>query len=341
MKGLPVPAVPVRKVIGLIIGLALLLPAVLLMFIGPASRGAPHELPIGVAGPAPAAAQVEQVLAQQQPGAFEIERFDDAAALEAATRERRIYGGVVLGPEPVTVIATGASAAVAGTITQLGAVAAQQAAGGPAGAGTGGTRVIDVAPAAPDDPRGAGFGSVILPVFMAGAALGIGLTQLLGRVRLIAIVLPVGAAIVGATCVGAAMWVGVLAGGFWAQWLAMSAGMLALGAVIAGLVAVIGMAGMGVAALVFMLIGMPLASIATPPEYLPWIWGNVGQALPLGATGSALRGAAFFADGSLFGTGTGAAWAALICWIVFGYLLLGLAVLKRRRLTGEVAAAAA
>ncbi|MFT3714804.1 MAG: hypothetical protein QM774_02330 [Gordonia sp. (in: high G+C Gram-positive bacteria)] len=97
-----------------------------------------------------------------------------------------------------------------------------------------------------------------------------------------------------------------------------------------------GMAGMGVAALVFMLIGMPLAGIASPPQFLPGIWGHLGQWLPLGATGTALRSAAFFGHGSLIGAGAGLAFVALAVWIVIGYLLLGGAVLKRRRLVEEV-----
>ncbi|GAA3962667.1 ABC transporter permease [Gordonia caeni] len=320
-------AVPVRKVAALIVGLAVLIPLILLMFIGPASRGAPHDVPIGLAGPAPAVAQATGMLEQGQPGAFEVHRYDDAAALQAATADREVYGGLALGPDPVTVVATGASPVVATTLTQLGARA-----GGPQ------TRVLDVAPPAESDPRGAGFGSMILPVFMAGAVLGIALTQLLRRVRLIAIALPVGAAVVGATSIGVAMAAGVLSGGFWAQWLAMSAGIFSIAAVVAGLVSLIGLAGMGVAALLFMLVGMPLSGISMPPEYLPWIWGEVGQWFPLGATASALRGAAFFADGTFPGTGTGMAYAALAMWIVVGYLLLGLAVLKRRRLTADVLA---
>ncbi len=317
-----------RKVTGLVLGLAIVVPLILLMFIGPASRGAPHDVPIGVAGPAPAAAQVQQTLEQQQPGAFAVHTYDDAAALEQAVRDRTVYGGVALGPQPQTVIATGASPAVAAVITGVGnQLSAVQGVPAPT--------VVDIAPPAASDPRGAGFGSVILPVFLAGAILGIALTRLLGRAGPIAVALPIGAAIIGAACVGVAMWVGVLPGGFWAQWLAMSAGIYAIGAVIAGLVALVGLAGMGIAALLFMLIGMPLSGISAPPEYLPWAWGQVGQALPLGATGTALRSAAFFADGKLIGTGAGAALLTLLAWVAVGCGLLGLSVLKRRRLVDE------
>lgn len=319
-----------RKVIGLIVGAAIVVPLILLMFIGPASRGEPHELPIGLAGPAPAMAQVEEGLQERQPGAFEVHTYDDAASLEHAVRNREVYGGVALGPQPVTVIATGASPAVSALIAGIGTQLSAAQPGTPA------PTVVDVAPPAESDPRGAGFGSVILPVFLAGAILGIALTQLLGRAGQIAVALPIGAAIIGATCVGAAMWIGVLPGGFWAQWLAMSAGIFAIGATIAGFVALVGLAGMGIASLIFMLVGMPLAGIAAPPQYLPGAWGQVGQSLPLGATGTALRGAAFFADGRLIGVGAASAFGVLAAWIAVGYVLLGLSVLKRRRLVAAV-----
>ncbi|MFT3662937.1 MAG: ABC transporter permease [Gordonia sp. (in: high G+C Gram-positive bacteria)] len=335
--------VPVRKVAAVIAGIAIAIPLILLMFIGPASRGAPHDLPLGIAGPAPAVAQVEKALDERQPGAFDVQRYDTRADLERATADREVYGGLVVGPESATVIATGASPAVAGTLTQIGAQIAAQAAARQAPAAPGAApapaaapTVIDVAPPSDSDPRGAGFGSVVMPLFMAGAALGIALTMLLRRAKWIAVAVPVAAAVVAATCVGAAMAVGVLSGGFWPQWFAMFAGIAAIGAVIAGLVSLVGMAGMGIAALLFMLIGMPLAGIAAPPEYLPGVWGHLGQWLPLGAGGTALRGAAFFADGRFLGAGTGMAFAALAMWIVIGYALLGASILKRRKLAGEV-----
>ena len=315
MEGLPN-----RKVAALLLGLALVIPLILLMFIGPASRGEPHDLPIGVAGPEPAAQQVAAGLDDKQPGAFEVTAYPDQQALEQAAEDREVYGGFVLGPQPATVIASGAGPAVSTMLTQIGTQV-----GGPQ------AKVVDVAAPAPDDPRGAGFGSMVMPVFMAGAALGIALTQMVRRAAPIAVLLPVGAFLIGATTVGVATWIGVLSGGFWLPWLALSVGILAISAAIAGLVSLVGLAGMGVAVVLFMLIGMPLAGISSPPEFLPGIWGHVGQWLPLGATGTALRSATFFG-----GAGSAAAYAALGLWIAIGYLLLGASVVKRRNLVDEV-----
>jgi len=234
-----------------------------------------------------------------------------------------------MGPVSQTVIATGAAPTVATMLTEIGK--AMPTAGSPDGAA-----VIDVAPAAADDPRGAGFGSVVLPVFITGIALGMAAALVGRRRRVMAAVLPIGAAVVGATVVGVAMWSGVLVGGFWGQWLAMSTGILAIGALVTGVVSVIGPPGAGVAALVVMIVGMPLAGIAVPSEFLPPFWGGLGQLLPLGATGTALRSAAFFNPSGLIGAGAGMAYLVLIGWIVFGYALT---LIKRKPAVAPAVAA--
>ncbi|MBM7368566.1 ABC transporter permease [Gordonia hydrophobica] len=309
-----------KKLIGVVAGLAIVIPLVLLMFITPASRAAPHDLPIGVAGPSQAIEQVSAMLEKQQPGAFEVTGFATSEELQAATRDREVYGGFVVGPPSQTVIATGGSPAVASMLTQIGTALPDS---GP---------VIDVAGPTADDPRGGGFGSMVLPVFMTAMALGMA-AALVGRRRwVMAVMLPVGAAVVGATAIGVAMGIGVLGGGFWGQWLAMSVGILAIGSLVAGAVSAIGSAGAGVVALVVMLVGMPLAGISAPPEFLPSFWGTLGQWLPLGATGTALRSAAFFNPSGLIGAGAGTAFAILIGWTVVGY---GLMQIRRETGTSE------
>ncbi|WP_238220009.1 ABC transporter permease [Tsukamurella pulmonis] len=304
-------------------GLAIAIPLIVLLFTGPASHGKPHELPIGVVGPAAAAQQVEQRLDAQQPDGFAVHAYDSEAALVRAAQDREVYGGIVPaapGAPTAAVVASGASPAVAPMLTQMAATMAQ------------GQRVqtVEVAPLSADDPRGTGFGSIVMPVFLSGMVLALATVMIGGHPKIVAAALPVGAAVVGAAAVGAAMWIGVLPGGFWGQWLAMSAGMLAIGATVAGLVSLLGTRGIAPAALLFMLIGMPLAGIAMPPEFLPHVWAVLGQSLPIGATGTALRSAAFFADGGLIGAGAGAAFAVLGAWIVVGYGLLVVGAARHR-----------
>ncbi|GAA1080345.1 ABC transporter permease [Tsukamurella spumae] len=311
------------KLAAVFAGLAIAIPLIVLLFTGPASHGKPHDLPIGVVGPAAIAQQVEQRLDAQQPGGFEVHSYATEAELIQAAKDRKVYGGIAPGsPGTPTraVIATGASPAVAPMITQMatGLTQGQD------------VRTVDVAPLSADDPRGAGFGAIVLPVFLSGMALAMVTVLIAGHPKVVAVALPIGAAIIGAAAVGAAMGIGVLPGGFWGQWLAMSAGMLAIGAVVAGLVSLFGNKGITPAALLFMLIGMPMAGIAMPPEFLPHIWGVLGQILPIGATGTALRSAAYFADGGLVGAGAGAAYVVLAAWIAVGYALLVIGAARRR-----------
>ncbi|KXO99522.1 hypothetical protein [Tsukamurella pseudospumae] len=308
-------------------GLAIAIPLIVLLFTWPASHGKPHDLPIGVAGPAAVAQQVEQRLDAQQPGGFQVHSYGTEADLVQATKDRKVYGGVVpgtLGSETKVVVASGGSPVVAQMLPQMTTAMAQ------------GQKVqtVEVAALSADDPRGAGFGSIVMPVFLSGMVLALATVMIGGHPKIVAVALPVGAAVVGAAAVGAAMSIGVLPGGFWGQWLAMSAGMLAIGATVAGLVSLLGTTGIGPAALLFMLVGMPLAGIAAPPEFLPHIWGVLGQCLPIGATGTALRSAAFFADGAVVGAGAGAAFAVLGAWIAVGYALLVIGAAKHRARAG-------
>lgn len=51
-----------KKLGAVIVGLALVIPLVLVMFISPASRATPHAVPIGVVGPKAAVGQVAQTV---------------------------------------------------------------------------------------------------------------------------------------------------------------------------------------------------------------------------------------------------------------------------------------
>lgn len=301
----------VRRLIGIGIALTIGIPLVVLMFITPAAKGNPHDLPIGVVGSEQVVDRVGAVLDDRQPGGFDVTGFATAADLRRAITDRDVYGGFVVGSQPQTLIATGASPSVATMLTQIGDGVAASSGATPT--------TVDIAPPTDGDPRGTGFASMLMPVFLAGAAIG-AVSALVGRRRrVVAAALPVGAAAVAASTIGVATWVGVLSGTVVLEWLALALGILAIAAPIAGLVRVFGPPGIGIAALVFMLVGMPLAGVSAPREFLPWLWGDLGQLLPLGAAGTASRSAAFF-DGA----GSAVAYVVLVVWATLGFVLLAL-----------------
>src|SRR3982750_4265543 len=103
------------RLAGLIaIGVVLLQALLVLWFAWPATKTAPRDLPIVVAGPAPAANAVAERLRTERPGAFQITTLPDASAADQAIRDRPAYAAFVVGPGGSSLhVASAASPAVA------------------------------------------------------------------------------------------------------------------------------------------------------------------------------------------------------------------------------------
>jgi len=261
---------PVPAVIAVIIGVQALL---MLWFAWPARDAEPRDLPVVVAGPQQAADAFAAQLRTTRPGAFEVTTVADAAAADRKLRDRDAYGAFVLGPDGVRVhVASGASPAVSTALSQLGA-SLGQASGRP-------VTVVDVVPAGPEDPRGAGFANAFLPLIItsivAGAMIGLLLGTLSGRL----------AALTGyglGAGLGAAAimhWTGVLGGQYLAGAGAIALFTAAIAATVAGFATLVGRAGIALGAVLVFVLGNPLSGLASAPELLPQPWGQVGQLLP-------------------------------------------------------------
>jgi hypothetical protein len=137
---------------------------VLSLFAWPSARLEPRDLPVGVAGAAPAAAEIERRLAARD-GAFELHRYADEDAARQAIEDREVYGAFVATPGGLKVLsASAASPPVAQLLSHAAGEAAPRRA-----------VVEDVVPA----PRGAALGSSVLPLVLAGIVTGV-LAALLG-----------------------------------------------------------------------------------------------------------------------------------------------------------------
>jgi hypothetical protein len=300
---------------GIVAAQALLVP----LFAGVAANAEPRDLPVVVAGPAPAADGFAAQLAQARPGAFDVTRLDDAAAADRALRDRDAYAAFVVGPDggPDGVslhTASAASPVVAQLLTQA---AAAQGGGTP-------VPVVDVVPGSGEDPRGAGFAAGFLPLVLTSMVAGIAFAVLVPgrRARLVGLAAyPVLAALAGAAVLQG--WLGVLDGDYLTN--AASIGLLALAvsATVAGLGAALGGPGIGLGALLAFLVGNPLSAVSAAPELLPQPWGEVGQWLPPGAGATLLRSVAWF-DG---------AGAAQSLWVLSGWAVLGLLLVLVGRAT--------
>ncbi|MEU9860263.1 ABC transporter permease [Streptomyces sp. NPDC047971] len=320
------PATATRKTLAVMVLIPVVVALALSAFAWPAARIAPRDLPIGVAGPATAAAPVEQRLTQHE-GAFEVHHYDTEAAARAAIEDRVVYGAVVVTPRgPELLTASAASPVVAGLLRE--AVAAQAPAGTP-------VKVTDVVPAPAGDPRGSAFGSSLFPLILAGAASGILVTVLGLRRGRAALALTGAAALAGivGTTLGHS-WLGALTGDWWTEAGVLALTVLAIGAPLAGLGALLGRPGLGLGALLMILIGNPFSGVASAPELLPAPAGVLGQWLPPGAGGSALRSVAFFDGG-----GAGGPLLVLGVWAIAGVAALLLA--GRREPAADAQASAA
>jgi hypothetical protein len=258
-----------------------------LWFAWPASRLAPHHLPIVVAGPAPIASVAADRLRSVQPG-FDVTTLPDEAAADQALRDRSAYAALVVAPTGSTLhVAAAASPTVAALLTQA------------AGQFSNGEPVIvrDIVPNPPKDPRGAGFASGFLPLLLTSAAAGVALLFVIRSHAARLVGLLVFGALAGLVGTALLHWLGVLTGGYLAEAGVVGLLALAVSAAVSGLGAVFGPAGIGIGALLGFLLGNPISGLTSAPELLPTPWGVVGQFLPPGAAATLLRSVAFF-DGA-------------------------------------------
>jgi hypothetical protein len=352
--------------VGTVVLVPALVALALVAFAWPSARLAPRDLPIGVAGPPQAATAIQRQLAQRGGAFDVHVYADEAAARAAIGDREVYGAIVAAPNGVTLLTASAASPVVAQLLSQAATEAgpaggpasgpAGDPAGGPAGTLAGSTpggpatsapatsapgasapgasapggrqpRVVDVVPADPEDPRGAALSASVLPLVLAGmlTAVLIGAARRRGLGRVAALV--VAAALAGLVAVGIAQsWLGVIGGDWWVNAGVLGLTVLAIAAGAAGLLALVGEAGLVLAALVMVLLGNPLSGVPSAPELLPQPFGTIGQLLPPGAGGSLLRSTAFF-DGNA----AGGPLTVLAVWAVLGLAAVWAGGRRRRR----------
>lgn len=286
-----------------------------LVFAWAASRSAPHDLPIVVAGPTQAVQGVEQGLAQGDPGAFDVSVVADEAAARNAVLDRDAYAAIVLAPAGATLYTASAAApAVAQSLAQ--SVPEALGAAQPGAEVT----VTDLAPNPADDPHGAALPTALIPITITSIVAGAAVVRLARSrgVRLLAL-----GAYAVVTGLLAALALQTMLGAVTGSWVANASVLalvaLAIAAGTAGLAAVGGIPGVVVAALVFFFLGFPFSGAMTAWQLVPTPWGMLAQYLPVGAANTAVRSVAFF-DGAASGPALG----VLATWSAAGLALTGL-----------------
>ena len=150
----------------------------------------PHDLPVGIVGPAPVTSRVEHALDTAAPGAFGWHSYPSQAGARTGITQRAVDGALVVsGPTLRLLIATGGGTGPAQVLTQaFGAVAARS--GHP-------MVVTDVVPPLPGDTQALSSFFLVLGVLIPSLAAGSGSALAFRRARpALAVAAPVAVAIV-------------------------------------------------------------------------------------------------------------------------------------------------
>lgn len=308
------------KAITAVVGTSVLLAVLVIAFALPASRSAPHNVPIGVVG---APAQIDSL--RSAATGFAVSPFDNADDARQAIQHRQIYGALILNaPTGVGVlVATAASPTAAALLQGVGQHIAQ--------ASHRNVKIDEVRGFPSRDPKGTGLAAGALPLALGGFMGAVVIMMLIpnpaGR-----ILGAIGFAIVGGITIVATLQfvIGTFDGNFWMTSLAGTFGIAATCFTVLGLREVLGSPGLGIAAILLVLLGNPLSGLGGGPEMLPTPWGAIGQLLPPGATGTLMRDVAFFN-----GYGATRPLITLTCYLITGAILYAVGVATGRR-TGTI-----
>jgi hypothetical protein len=302
----------------------LLLLIALLGLIGTAIRDPrPHDITVGLVGPASAVQQISAAFGTNAPGAFQFTTYDSELDARAALDSRAVDGVLVLGSPPRLIVAGAAGDAATGVIT-----AALTNVFKPQGV----TPEVEVVhPFAAGDAHGLILFFVVVAVIVSALVsqallLGIAGDTGLGTRLTVAVVF---ALLAGITAMGTAAWIADdYASGFWTAVGLVMLGALAVGTVVAGCARLLGPPGIGLAALVVVLLGLVSSGGPVGSQLLPDFYRALAPWMPAGPLYSALRGALYF-DGA----GLGTPLLVLFGWIAGGLVLMLLAelVASRRR----------
>ena len=87
---------PWPRVGAIVLLLTALLSIMMIAFAWPATRSAVHDIPVAVAGPPAATAQLVGQLTAKRPGMFDLKVVDGTATAERLILDREVYGAIDL-----------------------------------------------------------------------------------------------------------------------------------------------------------------------------------------------------------------------------------------------------
>ncbi|NGO68876.1 DUF3533 domain-containing protein [Streptomyces boncukensis] len=308
----------------LTVGVLLVQLGFLLSYIGAFHHPEPQRVPLAVVAPQQAAERIDAL-----PGRpVEVTAVRDEAAARARIMDRDAQGAYVMNPRgerDTLLVASGAGGAVTEALERIGRdVAADQGRR---------LRVEDIAPSGEQDHNSlTAFYLVVgwlVGGYLVASLLGVvagtrparpGLAALrLGGAAVYSVLAGLGAAIIVGPVLHA------LDGHFVALWWIGALTVFGTAAVTMALEAFFGIVGIGIAVVIFVVLGNPSAGGAFQKHLIPPFWRAIGDWLPAGAGTSAVRNTVYFAGNAL-----ASPMVVLAGWAVAGVVLLLLGSARRR-----------
>ncbi len=311
----------------LVIGVLLLQLGFVTSYVGALHHPAPHELSIAVVAPPQITPQLVQGLESVPDDAVKAVTAPDAETATQQIKDQKIYAALVVDPtttEDVLLVANarGPSAARAAESVVTGLEKSQGRT----------VKVQDVVPLAKGDANGlSSFYLVIgwcVGGYLVASILGVSAGAKpananravirLGTLALYSIAAGIGGAIIVKPVLDA------LPGPFWAMSAVGALVVFAVGAFTMALQCLFDIIGIGVAVLLFVVLGNPSAGGVFPPPMMPPFWRAIGAWFPNGAGTDATRSIAYFD-----GTELTQPLLVLLAWALVGIGVTFAAVLRR------------
>lgn len=315
---------PVRRLLTVLVGVPALLIVMLLCFLTPSLNSGAKDLPLAIAGPPQATNQITSALEAKAPGSFETTTYEQPDQARQAVKDRQAVGAIAVGANGITMMtASGAGTPYVQLLKGIGA-----------GLEATGQHVTyeDLAPMTNEDPTGVTIASLALPLAFGGNVSAVLLITLLRKSPWLRMLGAALMSLASGLAITALLQFGfhTIDGGFWMTTGALTLGIAAISLTVIGAKDLLGYPGLGLGGFLILFISNPLSGIATGPQWLPAPWGEIGQLMPIGAAGTAMRSAVFFN-----GAGAGRAVIVLTCWALAGLVMsaLGARLTARRERT--------
>ncbi|MFF2041592.1 DUF3533 domain-containing protein [Kitasatospora sp. NPDC058170] len=320
---------------------ALLVIAVLLLqlgfitsYVGALHDPSPHELSIAVVAPPQVSPKLVGALEAVPDDAVRAVTAPDAATATERIKDEKIYAALVVDPTGTedTLLVANARGPAAARAAETIVTALDKSQGRT-------VKVQDVVPLAKGDTNGlSSFYLVIgwcVGGYLVASILGISAGALPANpnralIRLGSLALySVAAGIGGAVIVGPVL--NALPGSLWGLAALGALVVFAVGAVTMALECLFDIIGIGIAVLVFVVLGNPSAGGVFPPPMMPPFWRAIGAWIPNGAGTDAARSIAYFGAANL-----AVPLLVLAVWAAIGVAVTFIAVLRKPRYGREL-----